>query len=607
MSTHSDTIAEAMEPSDTMSDEASVQRPPLTATAAPAHHIRYTSEATTTSAPASAPPALSMDTQQANDRDRPKSDSSFPGRGFDARLYDVESPQSPIMPPGLRRRSSRRAMTFRNVENFSQYEVRPGWQPGAEPGIDTSKPDGGRETLSKMISPSEITVVDFSQHDIATVRLDNATLGGFLAAPRPSGTKCRWINVNGLSWDVIQMLGNYKRLHRLAIEDLINTRNRTKADWYPTHTFMVLTLQKLVHFDYAKNKISQLDDSSDSSDDEVKEKSAASIRSGRSGHSAKGGISKKLPGLFRRRKQDKTDKAVNGSSFPSVSPGYMEGGVRPMSRSSSMREPSDFDHINAFRTLQRYHSSPNDARTDFIESHSALSSRNLAVAAEQVSLFITDDNTVISFFELSAQDVEQPILKRLALPDTSLRRSCDASMVAQAIIDAIIDLAIPVTVCYGDVIADLELDVLTSPSINHTKSLYITITEMNKVLSFIAPVMNLINTLRDHKNDSEVADDLQNPEKGVIISPTTNVYLADVLDHCVLITETLNQTRDQAENMISLIFNTISANQNESMMQLSIVTTVFLPLTFLTGYFGQNFDGFTDLQRGIPFLQVPHA
>lgn len=508
-------------PAGTMADEAPVQRPPLATTTAPAHHIHYTAEApTATSASAPSPLALTMDTQHATSHGRPMSDSDVPHRGYEPRLYDVESPMSPIMPPGLRRRSSRRAVTFRNVDNFSQYEVRPGWQPGAEPGIDTSKPDGGRETLSQMISPSEITVVDFSQNDIATVRLDNATLGGFLATPQPAGTKCRWINVNGLSWDVIQMLGNYKRLHRLAIEDLINTRNRTKADWYPTHTFMVLTLQKLVHFDYAKNRISQPDDdSSDSSDGEQKEKSGASIRSGRSGHSAKGGISKMMRGMFRRRKQDKANNVTNGSSFPRVSPGYMEGGARPQSRSTSMRELSDFAHINAFRTLQRYHSSPNDARTDFMESHSALSSRNLAVAAEQVSLFITNDNTVISFFELSAQDVEQPILTRLRLPDTSLRRSCDASMVAQAIIDAIIDLAIPVTVCYGDVIADLELDVLTSPSINHTKSLYMTITEMNKVLSFINPVMNLINTLRDHKTDSDVADDLQNPEKGVIISP----------------------------------------------------------------------------------------
>ena len=77
--------------------------------------------------------------------------------------------------------------------------------------------------------------------------LDNDSLGAFLQNPRPDWAECRWINVNGLSWDVIQMLGKHKHLHRLAIEDMMNPRNRTKADWYSDHTYMVLPLQKLIH------------------------------------------------------------------------------------------------------------------------------------------------------------------------------------------------------------------------------------------------------------------------------------------------------------------------------------------------------------------------
>ena len=171
--------------------------------------------------------------------------------------------------------------------------------------------------------------------------------------------------------------------------------------------------------------------------------------------------------------------------------------------------------------------------------------------------------------------------------------------------DGIIDLAIPVTACYRDVIGDLELDVLTRPNIGHTKSLYVLISEINKILSFISPITALINALRDH--EAQVAPEavmahLLDPNHGVIITPMTNIYLGDVLDHCVLITETLNQLKGSADGMIGLIFNTISAHQNESMRQLTIATIIFLPLTFLTGYFGQNFEPFSVLQEDIGYL-----
>lgn len=130
--------------------------------------------------------------------------------------------------------------------------------------------------------------------------------------------------------------------------------------------------------------------------------------------------------------------------------------------------PHSEEHI---RTLQRYRGGPNIERTIYMERNSALSKKNLAVSVEQVSMFITSDNTVISFFEHSAADIEHPILTRLDSADTILRRSCDASMLVQALIDAIIDLAIPVVAAYEDAMGELELDVLTDPSIGHSRSL----------------------------------------------------------------------------------------------------------------------------------------
>ena len=85
--------------------------------------------------------------------------------------------------------------------------------------------------MPTLSAPCEILVVDYSQTQMTTQRLDNVSLKPFLLTRPPAWKKCRWINVNGLSWDVIKALGQYKNLHRLALEDLMNTRNRTKADW----------------------------------------------------------------------------------------------------------------------------------------------------------------------------------------------------------------------------------------------------------------------------------------------------------------------------------------------------------------------------------------
>ncbi|KAI5867924.1 hypothetical protein GGS23DRAFT_543214 [Durotheca rogersii] len=500
----------------------------------------------------------------------------------------ITSPQSasrysPLSPTPVLRRRTTRSNTFKTIEEFEDYESHPGWRPGAEPGIDPSQPDGGQDTMPSLHTECQITVVDFSQEDLQVLDLTNAELIDFIKRPQPSWVKCRWINVNGLSWDVIQALGQYKDLHRLAIEDIMNTRNRTKADWYANHTFIILTCQKLVRL---------IED--DSSDDESS--NAGSVRS-RQSHRLS--MAKKLGKWLSRKKVEHPTAAsiLESGSKPPLTSGH-----------SFSHEPTSYSDVfnpNTLCTLQRFHASPNATRTEYMEKHSALAPRGVAVMAEQVAMFITSDNTVIAFFEQSADDVEKPILARLASPTTILRQSCDASMVAQAIIDAIIDMAIPVTACYADVVGDLELDVLTRPSIKHTKNLYIIISEINKLFSFVNPIQTLISSLRDHKTtlaQEDLSKELQNPLGGVIITPMTYTYLGDVYDHCVLIIENLNQSKESANHMIDLIFNIIATYQNESMKQLTAVTILFLPLTFLTGYFGQNFEDFPPLKENVSYF-----
>lgn len=551
----------------------------------PGHHVSYDfarEAGAVAGSPQLPPPA--MPAHSRSDTDIPRDDSApySPGGG-------VPSPTATAFGlAGLRRRSSR-APTFRTFDGGDEYDLpfssRLGWQPGAEPGYDPKLPDGGHASVPALSAECEVTVVDYSLDRMQQWHFDNDGFVEFMGrSPKAEWAQCRWINVNGLSWDVIQAVGSAKGLHKLAIEDIMNLRNRTKVDWYadlqrrmcvsalltlqhryPNHAFMIMTLQKLVHVVDGDESGSDSDDDDDGS--------------------------------------NKGRKALQ--QFFSSSLGTSAHDPEKMEGVDAAPPFSDLKETTMPRTLQRYQASGNEARTQFMEAHSSLAPYNMAISAEQVSIFLTSDNTVVSFFEASADDIERPIVKRLSTPGTILRDSCDASLLMQGIIDAIIDLAIPLTAAYTDILGDLELDVISSPSIKQSKRLYICISEINKMLRFLLPVDNLVNVLRDHRTfltQEQAARELTNPASGVIVTPMTHTYLGDVLDHSIILTESLQQLKQSSENLINLIFNTITANQNESMKQLTTVTIIFLPLTFITGFFGQNFEGFPEIKNGIWYL-----
>lgn len=141
--------------------------------------------------------------------------------------------------------SLRRRPTRSNTIRKYRSPTREHWEePGAEPGIDTTQGEEEPPSyFSHLKQECDITVVDFSDEQISQHALDNGTLQQFLDMPKEPWVSCRWINVNGLSWDVIKTLGNDKSLHRLAIEDLMNTRGRTKVDWYSDHAFSKLMIE----------------------------------------------------------------------------------------------------------------------------------------------------------------------------------------------------------------------------------------------------------------------------------------------------------------------------------------------------------------------------
>ncbi|KUJ22553.1 uncharacterized protein LY89DRAFT_575344 [Mollisia scopiformis] len=294
--------------------------------------------------------------------ERPKSSDNPKDKGASsARSISAASVQD--LPPILRRRQTRTNYDSR-FRTIDTTPLRPSWRPGQEPGIDPSKPNGGRSQAPMLHQQCQITVVNYSSDEMVMHEFNNEQFIEFLQKPQESWIKCSWINVTGLSWDVIQSIGKHKRLHKLAIEDLIGGKGLTKTEWYLDHAYMAMTLLKLVSL---KEEIDDPDDSDEEKNTWTPfDPSNGFIAGHTSGET-------QPPAITIRKGQTSPWTRMTRKLFPK--------------RAKQEREK---DLIFEYgQSLRRYLGGVNNEWTTYMEEHSPLTSKRLAVAAEQVSIFLT--------------------------------------------------------------------------------------------------------------------------------------------------------------------------------------------------------------------------
>ncbi len=201
------------------------------------------------------------------------------------------------------------------------------------------------------------------------------------------------------------------------------------------------------------------------------------------------------------------------------------------------------------------------------------------ILSEQVSIVVGNDY-VISFQE-SGGDVFSPIKERIRSAKGRVRRY-GSDYLAYALIDAIVDNYFIVLEKIGDNIEELEDELVEHPDIN-------TLQKIHKFKRMLIFLRKTVWPLREGING------LQRSES-TLFKKSTAVYLRDVYDHTIHIIDTIESFRDTVNGMLDIYLSTVSNRMNEVMKVLTIIATIFIPLTFIAGIYGMNFDFMPELR-----------
>lgn len=200
------------------------------------------------------------------------------------------------------------------------------------------------------------------------------------------------------------------------------------------------------------------------------------------------------------------------------------------------------------------------------------------VTEEQVSFVLAKD-WLLSFQE-EAGDSFDAVRARIRTAGSSVRAH-GADYLAYRLMDATIDEYFAVLEKLADRIEALENNVIDDPTPRTMHEIHHLRRELLIMRKAVWPLRELFGTLmRD--------------ESG-LITAETKLFLRDAYDHAIQVVDTVETLRDLVSGMIELYLSTVSNRMNEVMKVLTVIATVFIPLTFLVGVYGMNFDHMPEL------------
>ncbi len=202
-----------------------------------------------------------------------------------------------------------------------------------------------------------------------------------------------------------------------------------------------------------------------------------------------------------------------------------------------------------------------------------------AIIAEQVSL-VLGDNFVISFQEGIDGDVFDPVRQRIRNSKGRIRKS-KGDYLAYMLLDAIVDNYFVILERVGDSIERLEDRIVKEPSQEVSRQIHNLKRELIYLRKATWPVREVISGLE--RGESK------------LVHKNTKVYLKDIYDHTVQVIDTIETFRDISSGILDIYFSGISNKLNEVIKVLTIMGTIFIPLTFITGVYGMNFSYLPEL------------